>query len=728
MKRLNLFLLLISLYVGVANACIDEHDTHYYMFSVFHQNALMDKNVPLNVRFWSKYTGGHVSDKEILAQLNNINSTMFDDTRLSEYLKGKKDNNGLEYLKQLSIMKKAASINQNSWSYPTKAELAANKKIWEECMDWALNKLQGKNCPLYNRYILMAMRGAFYSGARTKMAEIWTQYGPKVKEQDIKNQCEGYMANEWLKNGLTEKAREFYVKNGNISDLRATFPRVITIKDIKELFSKMPNSVAFPFLLQDYLNGMDSDVHPRYDNLSFRGKEYQTKADRDSATKAELLEFAEFASKVAAGDQTKLPSLWKSAEGYAKYLTGNCADAQTAYYAALKMKAPQRVAFNTRVLILLAKAESSEYNDKFDTYVGKEMNWLVNTAKKEKPFNIYTNRYFRNHYTDVIEHVVADYLAPKYVEAGKISMAAVLCGLTDEITTTQHIENRRCKLLKRDSTKKGFNGDYSGYLFALLDTTTTDGVISYYTVLKGGGTQTEQTLAQFNNNDLNYVEEIIATKLMREFKFKSAIEFLKKLPATFVQDQNIYKYLPYSYKTPIWLGYKQTVDAKMKKKSASAKIDFCKYMLKLEANFEKAQKKAKEVDPKLANTAYALATAYAQATYCGRCWALTNYAKSSVLDSVKIAKDPYIRRSQALLRSAYKADTSTANQVRCLAGLSFLGKKQECYHNGQQTYIVENDLDKYYRLLIRYENTQAYEDNRLTTCDILKDYLSTQNQ
>ena len=723
MKKLSLFILLISLHNAIANACSNENDRHYYMFSVYHQNSLMEKTSKQNIKFWSKYTGGRVNETDVTAQLENTGDSQPGSNKLQDYLKTKRDNNAVEYLEQLKVMKKAASINKNKWDYPTKAQIETAKDQWKQCMNWAVSKLQGKSNSLYARYVLMAMRGAFYSGNKAKMAEIWTEFGPKVKDNDLKTQCEGYMANEWLANGLTEKAREFYVKAGNIADLRATFPSVIKANDIKTLYSKYPNSVAFPFMLQDYLNSMDSDLNPKFTSLGT-----VEKAMKDSATIAELTDFAKFASDVAANNQVKLQSLWKSVEGYALYLCGKKQEALNAYYASLKMKVPQRVAYNTRALILLARTESEDYTEKFNSYVAKEITWLINTAKKEKPFAQYAGHHFRNHYTDVLEHIVIDILSPNYVKAGNIQMAALLCNATDEVVTVQNIYDRNCTLIPRDSTKKGFNGDYSGYQFALLDTVSVDGVINYYTVLNGGGTQTEQTLLQLCRQDLSYVAEIIGTKLMREFKFKSAMDYLKKAPSNFVNEQNIKPYLAYQYTTPIWMGYNQTITEKQKKKAATAKMDFCKYMLKLEGNFEKMKAKAKPVDPKLANVAYALATAYAQTSYRGRCWAMTSYSYSSAVDSAKATNDAYIKRAKAMLRAAYAADSSADNQVRCLAGLSFLGGKQSCLNSSlEQVSISDNDLDRYIKLLLRYDGTAPYEKYNVGRCDIINDYLANQS-
>lgn len=726
MKRSSLFILLISLFTSIANACYDTKDLHYYMFSVYHQNALQERNGAQNIKFWKTYSSNKISEEDIARQLENSGSMADDDNRLINYLKTKRDEKAVAYLEQLKVMKKAAQVNKNNWNYPTKAEKENAQKSWTQCMNWAVARLEEKQNILYPRYVLMAMRGAFYSGNKSKMAEIWTKYGPKVKIADIKNQCEGYMANEWIANGLTEKAREFYVKNGNIADLRATLPKVIKLKDMKDLFKKTPNSVAFPYMLQDYLNAMDSDLNSKKGLDQEEAKIYNCRAEKDSATVRELLEFAKFANTVATGDHTTMNSLWMSASGYALYLAGRKQEAEKLYYASLKMKVPQRVAFNTRALILLVRAETATYDDKFTTYVSKEINWLANTAKKEKPFAKYASSYFRNHYTDVMEHVVIDYLVPNYLKMGNTTMAALLCSATDEVTNTQKTYNRRCTLLKRDSTQKGFNGDYSGYLAALLDTISTNSVINLYTTVNGGGTQVEQTILPHCHLDNSYLCDIIGTKMMREFKFKSAMEYLKKVPAEFVSEMNIYPYMAYDFNTPLWFGYGQTVTDKQKKKSAGAKMEFCKQALKLETNFEKLNKKQKPIDPKLASTAYDLAKIYTQASYRGRCWALTNYSWSSMVDSTRAANDPYIKRAKAMLKAAYKVDTTTANQLRCIAGLSFLGGRQNVNGPNGSTVISDSDLDKYMRLLQKFEGTQAYEENRLGRCDILRDYLANQ--
>ena len=86
---------------------------------------------------------------------------------------------------------------------------------------------------------------------------------------------------------------------------------------------------------------------------------------------------------------------------------------------------------------------------------------------------------FRNHYTDVMDRVVLCVMAPRYARMGKISMAAILTNMADELTLTQNTYNRRTSLVPRDSFSS-FNRDYASDLFVLLDTASVEGVTAYY--------------------------------------------------------------------------------------------------------------------------------------------------------------------------------------------------------------------------------------------------------
>lgn len=723
MKKLALFFLLSSLAVQSVSACIYERDLHHYMFSVYSYNAYcksLQGHTDQNVRYWSKYTGGKVQDADIREQLTNAGDTTAASNRLLTYLKGRRDVAGVEYLQKLQLMKKTAALNSDGWNYPTKQQLEQSKQTWAGLMMWALDKLRQKKTGLQSRYVLMAMRGAFYSGQRDKMAEIWTSFGKTVREADLHNQCEGYMASEWMAKGLTEKARAFYIKNGNINDLRATFPQNIGLKDLQTLYQTYPNSVAFPFVIQDYLNSLDADVNPGgwVDTLSADW------VQRDSAARKELRAFVTFADGVLRSNGTAAPALWKSAQGYALYLLGNKPQALSCLYLAQKMRANQQMAYNTRSIILLIRAEMDEYNDKFEAYASKELVWLNNTARHEQNNADLGTFGFRNHYTDVMDRVVLCVMAPRYARMGKISTAAILTNMADELTLTQNTYNRRTSLVPRDSFSS-FNRDYASDLFVLLDTASVEGVTAYYQVLKGGGTPLEQSLLPFCYVEQQYVAEIIATKLMRQFRFKSAIEYLKLVDDKFVQGMNILPYLAYSPGEPLWFNAHQLIAKKQKKGAADAKMRFCKLMLKQEDALQKATSKGKTSGKKFAVLAYNMATAYTQASCLGQCWALTHYSWTSAPDSLALADDPYLKRAKTLLRTAFNADASDDNKVRCLYALATLGRPYRCMLKTDPwfSYVNDPDYSKYMQMLARLADTEAFASYGIGRCDEMKDYM-----
>lgn len=489
--KLRIFTLLTGSLLSVASslACVDEWRTpNCYMFSVYNRNEQTD-NVAMNVKFWMKYTGNRYTEEQVRRQLNNSGSMVDVDNALLNFLKSKGDKNGAEYLEQLREMKKAAKVNENSWNYPSKNDLAQNKTDWAKIYNFAMGKLNGKRTQLQSRWVLMAMRGAFYSGKTDVVNDIWLKHAKEVREKDINNQCQGYLAYNWVKSGWTEKARDFYIKNGALNDLRATFPQKIQMSDIKAVVEKYPESNCLPYLLQDYLNGMFSNLNPN--------APADNQAEQDSLNKIDLMRFCKLANGVA-NSNIQSKAVWFSALGYAQYLLGDDKNALKSYSNVMKSKPKPRVLFNTRCLAFLIKAQNDPIDAKNESYWLKELTWLRGKVVGEKPYYDYASYRFRNHFTDVMDHVCHDVLVPRYLQAGNPVTAALLANMANELNETQCVNNQRCTLVKRDSTKKGFNSDYQTDVFRMLDTMTTEHAIDYYNVMNHiAGNEMQTGLVQF---------------------------------------------------------------------------------------------------------------------------------------------------------------------------------------------------------------------------------------
>ena len=701
--------MLISAIVPVvASACGPERIISYNMFSVYNHNMDHDPSVAMNVRYWQNFTGKHFSDEQILAQLENAGDYSPKANPLLEYMKQKRNNEAVEYLEKLRDMKLAAKLSEkNQWKYPSKEDLEKSKRLWAGVRDWATEKLKGRRNPLQSRYVLMAMRGCFYTDERNKMADLWVRYDRAIREADIHRQCEGYMANEWIRNGSVEKARDFYVKHGRLTDLRATFPQNVTTETFKKLFAQYPNSNSFPFVIQDYLNGLDSDLNPRNPE--------DKKAGADSAATRELRNFVTFATAVVKSNQSKMPALWLSAQGYALYLMGMKKEALESYYAAQKLRSPQRMAYNVRSLVLQVRSEiEPDYKSpKWEKYLTKELTWLHATATKEKCYRETEHTHFRNHYTDVAEKITRGTLVPRFLEAGQEVTALLLSSYVDELTTTQTVSNRRCTLVQR--APQAVNGDYGNSFFSLLDTISSEGAIAYYGVVaKGGGTEFEKSLLPLTYANASYVAEAIGTKFMRQFKFENAKNFLKEVDKEQTESMNIKPYLAYSTNEALWFNRNQKPDPKLQKKAATAKLTFCKEMQKKEKKLENMTRKNKS-DAKYAALAYEMATAYTAASPVGKAWALTNYSWTSAPQPRQTAGNAYLKRAQQLLRASFNADKSDRNMVRCLAGLTTLSRMG----------VKDDEYAKMMDMLSRLSGTQAFEEHNLGRCDIINDYRNS---
>lgn len=703
--KLKLFTLLASSFLStsVSMACGGEwRDPNCYMFSVYDRNE--QKNyVKQNVEFWKKYTGNRFNDWEVERQLNNTGSDEEADNLLLNLLKSKGDKDAVQYLEKLKEMKSAAALSENSWDYPTKEELAQNKQDWSSIYAFAMKKLKEKRTMWHSRYVLMAMRGAFYSGHYDDLAQIWLTNSKLVRENDIMNQCQGYLANNWIRSGWVEKARDYYIKAGSLNDLRATFPQQINTATIKALFEKYPNSNSFPYLLQSYLNSMHSNLTA-----------YEATAQSVKENNSELVQFVKFANAVLK-TKAQNQALWQSAKGYAIYLLGSKDQAYEDFQKAMQMTASPRVVANARCLSLLCKSELMDLNDKSELVFTKELTWLREKVLAEKPYYDYGLYRFRNHYTDVMDRVVHQILVPRYQKAGKHATAALLANVANELSDVQVYGGSRCTLVNNNAAEK-YNTDYSTDVFRMLDTIPLDELKKYYSVMtQNKGSEFERSLVPFCYSNSSYLSDVVATRLMREFKFKEALDYLKKVDAKFTANMNILPYLAYDYNVEFWIDRQtQPKSQKVVGKGYANKSDFCKQMMAWEGDLETARKK-KKLDAKYAEKAYQLAVTYMQASQVGKSWALTNYSYTSYFDSARVANDPYLKRAEELLRSALQHDASEKNVVRCLTGLFFMSKN----------YNRVADEASFAKQLWALKDTPSADVWKISSCDLLKNYKAS---
>ena len=722
MKWIKFIIVSLFCFYGYkASACVDLYTpATCYMFSVYNRNSLTGDSVKLkHIAFWKAYTQNQLSDKDLSNALYGKDKK--ERQLLTDYLSRHNDRDAFYYVSLLASMNRISSDN-DQWNYPTKADLINRKKTWLLLLKEASRKIdRSKN--LSSRYWLMAVRAAFYSGNRKMCQQLWNKYSRKFPKGYIKDLAEGYQANYWYGDGEREKVREFYARVGDLRSLRWCFRNDIGLSGIQRLYAEAPHSMAFPYLIQDYVNSMDNDRM----SLEFEepGKVDSTKL----ALEKEMNDFRTFASTVISEDKVEYPALWKSAAAYFAYLEGKNKKAIDELAEADAMKGNERMKDNIRAIRFLVSSTTADYHQGYDDYVLKELHWLVDKVKAEP---MYADWYsYRSHYTDVMERIVFFNLTPGYLKAGRFTTAAALTGMVHEYIDVE-LSNQKHGQIQPGSNEWNMAQDYNNELFDLLDTADVKDVVAYAALIRNTdkGTDLEKYAASYCYNNSDYFNELIGTKYLRLEQFGEARTYLEKVPLAFMSKLNTAPYLHREVTSPYWFAWQMRGKLKGKRYvtavlTENPKLAFCDEMLNLQHDFATATD-----DVKKADCSYRIAELYAQASLTGDCWAYLHYSWSAYKESVRShSQENYCRKAQEWLEKSNELDFSDANRVKCLFALASLSDKpwseigyDENYKE-KLIYHFDGSQAKAFNDLYPLRSSPAFVECGLKKCDNLSNYF-----
>ncbi len=727
----------ISLLIGIsgyrAHACSDYYTPEMCnMFSVYNHNDLYSFNY-LNMyeksnsvyvaqfNFWKSYFKKGVSPKVIQSAIFMGDAKSL--KSLTRIIRKRKDADGLNYMKLFQQMHDVSTVDE--WDYPDKKLIQNNNRIWNNILANASSHILTSKT-FGSRYWLMAMRAAYYTNKKQLCQQLWNKYQSRfASANDIHTLAEGYMASYWYQNGEREKAREFYAKTGDLASLRWCFKDDIGIKGIKKLYAEAPNSVAFPYLIQDYVNSVDNDLHPVW--------EYDTSDSLLTVVRSEIKEFRDFAQQVIKEGKVKTPALWKSASGYFAYLLDDSETAIKELDEAAAMEGTDRMKDNIRVLRFFVKSKSSHYDASFDNYALNELKWIMDKVKAERSYIDYSWYAVRNHYSDVLERIVYYNLTPGYVKAGKFSTGAALSDMGVEFVDLNYRKNKRP--LKNVGWSEGYyTQDYSNRIFTLLDTADVKDVVAYKELLESPakGSELEQYALSFCHHDINYYNDIIGTKYLRIEDFAKASEYLSKVTPSFLSSIPISSYLHADSSYPIWYAWRnrKLVDKQRyveTQLTVNPKLLFSNEMMALQNKLKLATD-----DKEKAAVNYELAKKYMQATQKGYCWSYLHYGWS--VDSAFCAtnyKEKYIEHAEMCLKSSMQLDPSVGNRVNCLFALAYLAEDSpwrtyvynETIGKDVPLYHPESKQVEIFSELYKLRSNKEFELQGLSRCDNLKSYL-----
>lgn len=738
MKWLKLFIISALCFAGIqhAQACADSYSSEYcYMFSVYNHNLLQrwrNDVAKQNIDFWNKYFGNRYT-KQVTAMVNNDMNAAAALKTLIRARQLSRDADGAHYLALLAQMNSAVGSN-DPWDYPSKKEQQRRRTVWLFLLNDASKHINSTKLGV--RYWLMAVRAAYYSNNRTRCEQLYNNYASRFASSYLADVAGGYMASYWYKDGQKEKAREYYAKTGDLQSLRWCYG-TIDLKGIKALYEETPNSVAFPYLIQDFVNAADNDWLWQRETSPYYDKDNKQASDSiRHAITDEMNGFRQLAARVVREGKVNNAALWQSAAAFCAYIMGDEKKATDELDAAAKMKGTERMMDNIRVLRFLASADGSKTDKASDNDVLNDMKWLVGKCRSEQSFDDYNNDgWRRNHYTDAMLRIVYYHLTPSYLKAGRFTTGTLLTGMTYEfVNQTLGGQKRSSQLANPENVTSTSYIDYSRELFDALDTADVKDVIAYRDLLlnPATGNALEQYAARFCYRNADYYNELIGTKYMRLEEFDKAISYLQKVSLKYISSMSIAPYMHAESSYPLWLSYLNKKQVKKQRYvvapySYNPKMKFCQDVLALKNRLSLTSDNGER-----AKIYYELAKRYAQASHVGSCWALLHYswtvwnADSTYNDSH--SRDSYLPQARAMLKECMKCNPSENNKIKCIFALADLADSPwrtfDYDNNGKVVtkYNPNSSQAQLFKELYAYRKTPYLREIGLTRCDNLRDY------
>ena len=706
MKRL-LVISIMALMLSVEGfACIGMGTHNYYLFSVFNREKMGQSLFTERLdAFWKNYTNGLVDewrwhDKEIYA-----------------YAQQKGDKDMVAYLDELKKYLDISDQMQETWDYPTKEQLAERKQTLQNMIVKADAHRNGK---MGVQWRLLRMRANMVLGKHQDNLTYWHNVASQLSPSVYKDMMQNIYAGALMNTGNRIEACNEFARQGDMLSMKWGMRNYRNIAGIKTIYAENPNMAVLSYLVQDFVNNaqetLDSYTKDEKGEMIPVDDEWMRMVDARVASKQDVDEFIGFAQKVLKEKKTDSPALWKAAIGELQYLYGHHDEAMKTLDEAVKMAGTKRMKDNARAIRLVASVGSKRFQkSSYQKWVVEEMRWLVTKSKEDGGYY--------NHYREVMDRLIYTELSPRYEKMGDKNLANALLALyeNDSVMWGEQSESM---------PDNSWNPNYSGYYYYELSELSADQLVDYYQWLKTKSKgELEAWAKQAVRMEDNYYLDLIGTRYMSECKFDKAIDYLKNIPWSFLEGQNISYYMAHrDYSKPRWEGRQRfgkdvvTEGAHLATLSKNPKLDFCKDIVNMEAQLPVARQGVRE------DLAYKLATRYFQASVYGDCWYLTDYGWSSYIDTLSTKERLFVDKTVEYLNIS-KESTDMQLKLESLYALAYIPVEPWCdedydWQTGATTYLPLRDNHQYKALkeldhfLSIHKNIST--PNYVSKCDVLR--------
>ncbi|MBQ6202787.1 MAG: hypothetical protein IJK46_01675 [Prevotella sp.] len=682
--------LLVNLFsiLAITNGwgCAGEYSTHnYYMMDVAPRiTNTLDFENRFN-QYWKNYMN------------NNDVEYNWQKKEIMETAQKKGDEDMVAYLTQLNNFLDICDQLQETWSYPTKEQLAERKATLQK-MKAAANSYRGAR--LRSQYALLAMRANMLLKDHQANIAYWNSNAGNLPENVYKDMMRNIYAGALFHTGNKKEAFDIYAEQGDQTSIRWAMRKYRNFAGIQNIFNENPNAASLYYLVSDFVNNVQ-------ESIDTEDPEWIANLDRVQILSDEARQFIDFADKAAANKTVNDQCLWKTASALTSYHLGDTKQAAQAIEQAMKLNGTQRAKDNARCVRLLIIANDPGIKGKI---IRNEMEWLDAKAATEGE-NDYC---FRN----ARDRILHKSLLNRYVKTGNKEMITAVQDLCDN----------------KDSDFTYWNSRYSGEFSIVLDSMDASQLKSYYAFISSSHKDPlESYVTEKIYKDADYYNDMIATKLIAQNAFDEAIPYLENIPLSFFCNQNISYYAAHrDWTIPKWIKRQRMSEndsdgPNSGKVTENKKLKFCREMSDLKSRYNLASNNERN------KLAYQLAVRYYQASIHGDCWYLSNYGWSAYSELMPWQAN--LEKIAAQYLSENKTITDFALRTESLFGLAYIAydgpwaEQSYDWQTQQNTYDLKPETHQYKALAELSQFARKYAGRMpayVTKCDVLKQFRKQQ--
>ena len=588
MKRFIAISLLTVTTTVSAFACAWSESYNYYLFRAYNPQEFRMRVDEVTTNNWKVYLG------------SNEMYFNFRADEVKEFARSKGDLLMVSYVENLEkYLECAEQKRYESWSYPTKEELAERQKTLMSVRTYAQGKLKTR---LRSQHALLFMRCNMMLGRHAENVTFWTTTGSTMIESVYRDMMRNIYAGALYKTGSEEAAAAIFAEQGDWESLMTQYYARRSCKAIRQEYLNNPNSPVLPFLLTDFVNNAQEAVDAQ--NNEIQGKLFI----RD-ITKAEAQQMCQLATAVVNEGKTTNPVLWQSAKAWIEFMFGDHKQGIADIEKAVKMEGEERMKDNARVLKLYMTAAEATPSSSFDDYLAQELEWIDKRSKED------------NSFLDPRTRLVHQVLVDKYSSRPLTALS----------------------LLKAIDS---YNYHY------YIDTVSVESLLEYINYASTPAqTALDRYLKPHQKLDQNEMNDLVGTKYMRLCRWQEAAEWLARVPVTYYNNRGYAVYAA---------NRKWSVEPWMTRQFLAEEVEYGDQKWQLKENPKLAF--AKEVDKmegelnvtkgnKRQQLCYDLAVRYAQAHFSGDCWFLMRNSKS-IYDKLRCNEADLTAKAVKLLNEA----------------------------------------------------------------------------